>query len=661
LCDPTPAYELTQGQLTDLPVITEAEREMLLEAAWSLNEYRPEPVNGPTTPVEPTGGLRPGDDFSRRGDARAILRKHGWTLARSGENEYWRRPGKDHGWSATLKDGVFYVHSTNAPPFEGQHAYGPFAVYTLLEHRGDYSAAASALRTEGYGDDGPVGEIFCTEREWPEPLPLDDPQPPPMPSRLLPGWLGMMAECIAEATETPMEMPGLLCLAAVATAAQGRFSVRPEAGYFEPVNIWAAPGMKSGQRKSAVQKLATAPLLDWEREQGRAVAEQYKAVESQLRTVEARVTKLRARCANEDDPAERDRLQLELEELEASMPVLPVAPRLFTQDVTPEHLGTMLATHNERMAVLSDEGGIFDILAGRYSSGALNLDLFLQAHSGSPVRVDRGSRPSVLLNHPLLTIGLSPQPDVLRSLNNKPGFRGRGLLARFLYALPQSKMGYRDLEPREVPPQVADRYAAGLRALLATPQHYDNSRDEYFPHTLMFDHNAYEAWKAHQRRVEVELRDTGRFAHMTDWGGKLPGATARVSALMHCAQWALEPGNPVDHPIAEDTVSRAVQLGELLAEHALAVFELMADGGELEAARIVWKFILAKELTAFNFSEVWHPLRGTFKKSEAIEPALEVLLDHNLILPADGAEKPRRGRRGRKFVVNPRARDLAAA
>ena len=31
-----------------------------------------------------------------------------------GENEYWRRPGKDKGWSATLKDRVFYVFSSSA-------------------------------------------------------------------------------------------------------------------------------------------------------------------------------------------------------------------------------------------------------------------------------------------------------------------------------------------------------------------------------------------------------------------------------------------------------------------------------------------------------------------------------------------------------------------
>jgi hypothetical protein len=274
---------------------------------------------------------------------------------------------------------------------------------------------------------------------------------------------------------------------------------------------------------------------------------------------------VRAQCAGEDDPRERDRLQEEIEELEASMPRIPVAPRLFTQDVTPEHLGTMMAEQSERMAILSDEGGIFDVLAGRYSGGIPNLDLFLQAHSGAPVRVDRGSRPSVVLDHPLLTLGLSPQPDVLRALSTKPGFRGRGLLARFLYALPQSRMGYRDLDPRQVPDSVAARYAEGLHRLL-----------------------------------EV-----------------LPREDAEAGTV---------------HP------------------HVLAL-----DGGALEAARKVWGHIQDRRMTRFTFSELWHPLRGTFKTTADIDPAVDVLLDHNLVMPVEEWPQGKRGRRGRRYIVNPKA------
>jgi hypothetical protein len=82
-----------------------------------------------------------------------VLAQCGWSRVRGGDNEYWRRPGKDSGTSATLKDRVFYVFSSNAAPFEPNRAYSPFAVYTLLHHGGDFEQAARCLGQLGFGCD----------------------------------------------------------------------------------------------------------------------------------------------------------------------------------------------------------------------------------------------------------------------------------------------------------------------------------------------------------------------------------------------------------------------------------------------------------------------------------------------------------------------------
>jgi len=148
LCHPTAGYELLQGDLVDVPMIEAAERELLLRAAWSLDELPPT-VAEDLAPSDPCG--RPGDDFNDRGDVRALLKWHGWVRVRPGENEYWRKPGKNAGWSATLKAGVFYVFSANAAPFEPNRGYSPFGVFARLEHGGDFRAAAAALRSQGFG------------------------------------------------------------------------------------------------------------------------------------------------------------------------------------------------------------------------------------------------------------------------------------------------------------------------------------------------------------------------------------------------------------------------------------------------------------------------------------------------------------------------------
>jgi hypothetical protein len=221
LCHPTPGYQLVQGQFTELPVLRDDERETLLEVAWSLDELKRQPDPVPCG-SDPCG--RPGDDFNQFGDVREILRRHGWTMARGGENEYWRRPGKTDGWSATLKDGVFHVFSTSAAPFEDKKPYSPFAVYALLEHGGDYSTAAAALRVAGYGSDVrggvdlvgivcPVPALSSTERE---PGPTD---PGPLPPEMLrvPGFISeVMDYCLETAPypNTVLAFAGALALQA---------------------------------------------------------------------------------------------------------------------------------------------------------------------------------------------------------------------------------------------------------------------------------------------------------------------------------------------------------------------------------------------------------------------------------------------------------------
>lgn len=225
LCTPTAGYEAVQGDLKSPPLLTEAERDALLRAAWELNEYVPEPVGGQGTgdrgrEIAGSGsgqlaagngretGERPGDDFNRRGDVRVVLERAGWVRVREGENEYWRRPGKNEGWSATLKERVFYVFSANAAPFEANRAYAPFSVYALLTHGGDFERAACALRREGYGDAGPgaggadISALVAACRQPAAARAPDVPDPGPVPDALLrvPGFVGEVMEyCLATA------------------------------------------------------------------------------------------------------------------------------------------------------------------------------------------------------------------------------------------------------------------------------------------------------------------------------------------------------------------------------------------------------------------------------------------------------------------------------
>ena len=96
VCAPSPGYTMIRpgetGDFFNIPAITEARTETLLRCARMLDEMPPESAtvrNGPkpATPGE-VAGMRPGDDFNRRGDVTPILLKHGFQLAGGTQERY---------------------------------------------------------------------------------------------------------------------------------------------------------------------------------------------------------------------------------------------------------------------------------------------------------------------------------------------------------------------------------------------------------------------------------------------------------------------------------------------------------------------------------------------------------------------------------------------
>jgi hypothetical protein len=280
-------------------------------------------------------------------------------------------------------------------------------------------------------------------------------------------------------------------------------------------------------------------------------------------------------------------------------------------------------------------------------SGGKNL----KGHAGDLLKVDRRGRPPEYVERPCLTIGLTVQPEVLQGLAGRPGFRGRGLLARFLYSLPASLVGRRQAGAPPVPEPVADRYTLELQALaasLTTPAGDD-------PTVLCLDSHAGELLLAFERDLEPRLAaDRGDLAHLAGWAAKLAGATCRLAALLHLAShlrdgWA--------RPIGADTLAGAVRLAGYLVEHARAVFDLMGADPRIEDARWLLDWISRSSLAQFSRRNAHQAARGRFRKATDLEPALRLLEEHGYLRRVDPEPSQDPHGRGRpaspRFVVNP--------
>jgi len=477
--------------------------------------------------------------------------------------------------------------------------------------------------------------------QWPALIPLDAPNLPQLDLDHLPSWAGDFAKALSNATETPPELAAGMVLVSCATAAARRLRVMVAPDYFEPTNLWVVAALPPGNRKRSVQSASTAPLIAWERDQATQLETEIQRVTSEYKTQEARAKSKRAQAAKEKDDNKSKAMAQEAAELEAKLPEIPVTPQIWTSDATPERLGSLLSEQNECMAWLSSEGGVFDLLSGRYSNNIPNLDLVLKAHSGDSERVDRGSRPPVFLFSPRLSVGLSPQPDVLRGLASKPGFRGRGLLGRFLYLLPPSPLGYRKLISKPIPEGIADHYAAGIRAMLDWQPAVDEQGNEC-PHLLKLSESAYAEWHAFAQTIEVQMRPGNDLEQITDWAAKAPGAAARLAGVLHGIKHAH--GNPWEATITTETMNSALELMAVITHHSHAAMEMMGADPTIAAARQVWSWIERGQHTRFTVRDAFNALRGSFNRVSHLREALEVLEERGYVVvdepPREGPGRP---------------------
>ena len=157
-------YVLLSGWISTIATITAEERRALFAVARSLDQTPPSYAPGfaqQQAKMPLARGQRPGDRYNRRASWAEVLEPHGWRVlyTRDGES-YWQRPGKESpGVSATTNhrgSDLLYVLTTSTV-FEAGRTYSKFAAYAILEHGGNFSAAARALAARGQTKDDTAG------------------------------------------------------------------------------------------------------------------------------------------------------------------------------------------------------------------------------------------------------------------------------------------------------------------------------------------------------------------------------------------------------------------------------------------------------------------------------------------------------------------------
>lgn len=155
---PTPGYVIELGAMSTIPTITPSQRKIFLRVAQTFNQIiknqeRVIPrTNQVFDPVQPS--LSPWEDYDKSADTVAMLESYGWKRTHSrGKRQDLYRPNKSTGAPSGnyhSKLNLFYCF-TSSSAFQENKAYSPSAVYSILEHGGDFSRAGKALYQMGFG------------------------------------------------------------------------------------------------------------------------------------------------------------------------------------------------------------------------------------------------------------------------------------------------------------------------------------------------------------------------------------------------------------------------------------------------------------------------------------------------------------------------------
>ncbi|MFG2683134.1 YfjI family protein [Streptomyces sp. NPDC048392] len=641
---------------------------------------------------------------------RDLLEPEGWTyVGQAGGRERWLRPtaggdGPSSAYSLSCDDHVAVNWSERADlPTGAQPAGQKLTVGTLYAHLhygGDRGEAARDIKraAAGRATHGPAGrlpgpvlsevkrrclndderhdyapqdDMWATFNEeegarssdwttgvhaedsvgWEEPVPLAPPAPLPLDSARLRG-VGAMAEAVATSLQVPVDLPAWLGMAAASTAIGGRRAVSPKPDWTEPVTLYTMPVAAPGEMKSPALGLMGKPI--YAEEKRRREADKVAVVKDRRnrKMVESTVTEAENRVIKARDSATRAKAKLNLDAVYSELEELGdplVHTQLVADDTTPEAAIDLIAEQGERLAILSTEGSFLGNVGGRYSKNA-NPEIVLKAWSHETHSVNRKSGPPVLLERPNLSLGLAVQPGFLTGMGETGDvFEARGLMARFIFAMPTSRVGDRSYDSEPIPQEVSAAYNNAVVRLMQAV-HDD---PEY--RVMGLDPAAQAAFRSFWEALEPRHKAHGDLAAVEGWAKKLPGQVLRIAAVLALYE------EPTTLTVSGEVMGDAIALVPYLIQHARLVADLMSEErqSKLGPARAVLDWVRRTDQRGrFAAKDVEKAVRGQkwCTAMEDVDAALGVLEHAGWVRRIEPPPRPE-GARGRppkaRFVAHP--------
>jgi hypothetical protein len=454
--------------------------------------------------------------------------------------------------------------------------------------------------------------LVPTTDGWPDdPLPLvaelEPPQPFPMDA--LPAVLGDYGRVIQRCTQAPDAIVGSSLLAAASLAVQPYANVVLPHGASVPASLYLVTVAESGERKSAVDRLA-----------------------------------LHAHAAFEKGKSDEHREAIEqhnrLDKRAKETATIPRESVFLASDPTVEGLCKLLHAGLPSIGVFSAEGGRF--LGGHGMSEetalrtAAGLSLFWD---GAPVdRVRSGDGASKLFGR-RLALHLMAQPRAAFTWLSNPVLRDQGLFSRCLVAYPQSTAGtrmFRNQKAEETTEAVA--YVTRMTELLGGKWPI-NKFHELQPQQMGIGGGARTLWIDLHNQFERGIG--GELKPIRGLASKAAEQMGRIACVLTLID------DPTANAVTEAAMQRAALLMEFYLGEALRQSGVQPQHEKTDQASVLWVWLTMQGKKHITLPELTQHGPNKLRKAETMRSLMGVLGSHYMVrpLPQDTAVYNGRTRR----------------
>jgi hypothetical protein len=331
--------------------------------------------------------------------------------------------------------------------------------------------------------------------------------------------------------QAPDALIGMNVLATTSFASQGLVDVRLPSGQVRPVSINFLSIADSGERKSAVDGIVSAPIYAHDEARAVKYAHDLARYMCDMKVWQAKDQVLRSKLkknAHHDEPTEE--IQQQWEAHEKKRPIKPRLRQFIRQDISERALMDVLEGDSESIALMTDEGEA--VLKG---SAMATFSVHNRVWDGAKMlTLDRGRGVHIVARNARSTMSIMVQRDVLKDYLRRHGdqARGSGFWARVLVGAPASTQGFRFVYWYHEHWTYLHDFHARIKELL---EEYDRRLAEgpIKREVLEFSPEAVARWIELANHVEGMLQPSGYLNDIKDFASKAMEMTGRIAAMLH--------------------------------------------------------------------------------------------------------------------------------